>query len=237
MHRFTWDMHYQPLDGGGRLGGPNLPIAAVPHNTVPAPTTPWVNPGQYTVKLTVNGRTYSQPLTVKLDPRVKTPAAALQQIYTLSKATYYGALEAQDAAKQARGVRDQIAKLSPQAKSAAADALARLDRKLEALEPAPPASAAGGRGSSSGGGGPAGGRGAAPAPSADTLSGASALLAGVMNLLQGADVQPTTVQLNTIANARAAASRVMARWTAIKTVDVAALNATLRAAGLSPITP
>ena len=32
---------------GGRrdVGGPNLPIAAIGHNTVPAPTTPWVNPG------------------------------------------------------------------------------------------------------------------------------------------------------------------------------------------------
>ena len=27
------------------------------HNTVPAPTTPWVNPGTFTVKLTVNGKT------------------------------------------------------------------------------------------------------------------------------------------------------------------------------------
>src|SRR5262245_29347703 len=49
MHRFTWDLHYQPLDGGGRLGGPTLPIAAIGHNTVSAPTTPWVNPGQFTV--------------------------------------------------------------------------------------------------------------------------------------------------------------------------------------------
>jgi hypothetical protein len=109
MHRFAWDMHYQPLDGGGRLGGSNLPIAAIGHNTVPAPTTPWVNPGTYTVKLTVNGKTYSQPIVVKQDPRVKTPALAMQQVYTLSKAAYYGALDAQDAAKQVRGVRDQIA--------------------------------------------------------------------------------------------------------------------------------
>ena len=39
--------------GGGGGGGGGLPIAAVPYNTVPAPTTPWVNPGTYTVKLTV----------------------------------------------------------------------------------------------------------------------------------------------------------------------------------------
>jgi photosystem II stability/assembly factor-like uncharacterized protein len=245
MHRFTWDLHYQPLDGGGRVGGPSLPIAAVPYNTVPAPTTPWVSPGQYTVRLMVNARTYSQPITVKQDPRVKTPAAALQQIYTLSKAMYYGALEAQEAAKQARGLRDWIVKRQPRANGAVADALAALDKKLAALEPTPLPSAIGsdGRGRSAGAGqAPAtgagqagsGGRGSAPS---ETLTGASVLLAGVMNLLQGADVQPTTVQLTAIANARAAASRVMTRWTALKTVDLVALNAKLKAAGLTPITP
>jgi hypothetical protein len=33
-------------------------------------------PGTYTVKLTVDGKSYSQPITVKQDPRVKTPAAS-----------------------------------------------------------------------------------------------------------------------------------------------------------------
>ena len=58
-----------------------------------------------------------------------------------------------------------------------------------------------------------------------------------MNLLQGADVRPTTVQLDAIARARAAASRAMARWTAVKTVDLPALNAKLKAAGLPAIAP
>ena len=72
MHRFTWDVHYQPLPATGpgqtappMIGGPNLPIAAIGHNTIAAPTTPWVNPGRFTVKLTVNGKTYSQPIVVK----------------------------------------------------------------------------------------------------------------------------------------------------------------------------
>src|SRR6185436_20808964 len=135
MHRFTWDMHYQPLDPstlrepqgrpepgrgatgsgqvGARLGGPNLPIAAIAYNTVSAPTTPWVNPGAFTVKLTVNGKSYTQPIVVKQDPRVKTPALAMQSVYTLSKATYYGAVDAQAAARQARALRDQIADVRP----------------------------------------------------------------------------------------------------------------------------
>jgi photosystem II stability/assembly factor-like uncharacterized protein len=91
MHRFTWDVHYQPLPGGGGGRGGGLPIAAVPYDTVPAPTTPWVAPGEYTVKLTTNGKTYAQPITVKQDPRVKTPALAMQQVYTLSRAMYFEA--------------------------------------------------------------------------------------------------------------------------------------------------
>src|SRR5262249_33558593 len=136
MHRFTWDLHYQPLDsstGSGRatqIGGPNLPIAAVGHNTVPAPTTPRGDPGALPVKLTVEGKTYTQTMTVKQDPRVKTPAAAMQQVYALSKATYYEALDATAAATQAQGVRDQIARMRPQADGAAADALTALDRKI-----------------------------------------------------------------------------------------------------------
>ena len=58
-----------------------------------------------------------------------------------------------------------------------------------------------------------------------------------MNLLQGADVRPTTVQLNAIAAARATAAKAMARWTAVKTVHLPALNAQLAAAGLPKVEP
>ena len=218
MHRFTWDVHYQPLPSTGSgqavplmIGGPNLPIAAIGRNTIAAPTTPWVNPGQFTVKLTVNGKTYSQPIVVKPDPRVKTPALAMQQVYSLSKTLYYGAIDVQAAAREARAIRDQIAARRAQVSGPAADALTTLDRTIEALVGTP---AAGG----------------------DTLSAAGSGLAGVMNSLQGADVRPTTVQLTAIGRARAAAARTMAKWTAIRTVDVPAANTRLAAAGVAAIT-
>ena len=156
MHRFTWDVHYQPLPGGGRGLG-SLPIAAVPYDTVPAPTTPWVAPGQYTVKLTVNGATHSQPITVEQDPRVKTPAVAMQQVYTLSRAMYFEAKAITEAA-------------------AAAQAAGRTD-------------------------------------GAAALNSAAQALRGVMNSLQAADVPATTRQLKAIADARAAASAAMTKWT------------------------
>jgi len=113
MHRFTWDVHYQPLPaGGGGRGGGGLPIAAVPFDTVPAPTTPWAAPGEYTVKLTANGTTHSQPIRVKPDPRVKTPALAMQQVYTLSRAMYFEARAITEAAAAAQASGKDAAELN-----------------------------------------------------------------------------------------------------------------------------
>ena len=143
MHRFTWDVHYQSLDGSTRLGGPTLPIAAIGYNTVPLPTTPWANPGTYTVRFTVNGKSHTQPIVVKADPRVKTPALAMQQIYTLSRVAYDEAVKTRDAATQARALRDQIAKVLPQATGATSAALSAYSTRLETLAGA---AAVGGRG-------------------------------------------------------------------------------------------
>src|SRR5512139_1406557 len=177
MHRFTWDVLYQPLGpgGGGRGGG--LPIAAVPYNTAPAPATPWVAPGSYTVRLTVNGRSHTQPITVKADPRVKTPPLVMQQVYALTTAMYFGALDARAAASALSILRAEAAERRPRAQGAAAQALAEFDRKAGALLGTAPT---GGRGAGPGGGaggqetrgGPAG-----PAPSPGTLPAVSASLA------------------------------------------------------------
>src|SRR5207244_658017 len=73
MHRWLWDLHYPPLPGVEA----EYPIAAVPHDTPPQPTGPWALPGRYTVVLTANGKSYSEPLTIDMDPRVKAPLAGL----------------------------------------------------------------------------------------------------------------------------------------------------------------
>src|SRR5262249_52965858 len=75
MHRVSWDLRYQPItEGGGRGGGAS---GAVPHRTYPAVNAPWAPAGSYSVKLTVDGKSYTEPLTLHLDPRVKTSALEL----------------------------------------------------------------------------------------------------------------------------------------------------------------
>jgi hypothetical protein len=66
--------------GGGRRAAPPPPVDACHPAGTPAPSTEagpqrrgrgvsGLQPGEYTVKLTVDGQTYSQPVTIKPDPR------------------------------------------------------------------------------------------------------------------------------------------------------------------------
>jgi photosystem II stability/assembly factor-like uncharacterized protein len=231
LHRWIWDVHLQPLPGGGGGGGRGgLPISAIPGNAAPAVGTPWANPGTYTVKLSVNGKTYSQPISVRQDPRVKTPTLAMQQVYTQTKAVYDAAVDVQSASAQVASLRAQVAALRPQATGAAATQLASFDEQLAALQG--PVGDAGGR-AGRGGGAPGEGRGGRGGAAAPTLPALGALTA-VLNSLQGADVQPTAVQLAAIADARASATQTLARWTTIRAA-LTSLNATLKAAGLAPL--
>jgi photosystem II stability/assembly factor-like uncharacterized protein len=67
MHRFVWDLHAAPTGEARRRGG-EYPISAIYRDT-PGLQGEWMPPGAYTVKLTVDGRSYTQPLIVRPDPR------------------------------------------------------------------------------------------------------------------------------------------------------------------------
>jgi photosystem II stability/assembly factor-like uncharacterized protein len=67
LHRFVWDLRYPPPVVLER----SYPIAAVYRNTPAEPRGPWALPAEYTVRLTVGGRTLTRPLRLKMDPRVK----------------------------------------------------------------------------------------------------------------------------------------------------------------------
>ena len=97
LQRFTWDLHYARLSAECAL-----PISATPYNTKCEPEGPWVMPGTYTARLTVDGATQSQTFTVRMDPRVKTTMPALKQQHDLSLSLYDAAREAQALAAEAR---------------------------------------------------------------------------------------------------------------------------------------
>src|SRR5262245_26372986 len=109
MHRFLWDMHYQPVPGVA----PNYPISATYMDTAPSATSPWAMPGKYTVVLTVNGRSYSQSMMLRMDPRVTTSPKDLGEQFKLSKQLYDEWLTLAVLAESARPLRGQLTELRP----------------------------------------------------------------------------------------------------------------------------
>ncbi len=217
LHRFVWDLHYTPL-----AGGRGLPIAAIAHNTVPTPNAPWVVPGGYTVKLTVGGRSYTQPLRVRIDPRVTTPEAGIAQQFALSKEMYDGIVAVNDALARLREVRAQVKdRLGRAPQGALTDSLQAFDARAQALE-----GASGGFGR---GGGPGGGG------DGETLGGASRGMSQLMGRLQAADVTPMARLVDAVTAQRPVTAKVVARWTALQSQDLAALNRQLQAAGVPVI--
>ena len=85
-------------------------------------------PGTYTVRLTVDGKSYTQPITVKMDPRVK-ETLGVQQIYTLTTQAENAAMTADAALKEAHAAAE---KLRAKTQSAANDALIK---EIEAIAP------------------------------------------------------------------------------------------------------
>jgi len=81
LHRFVWDLRYAPPPSDRR----GYPIAAVAANTPVTPRGLLVLPGTYQARLTVDGRASRQPIVIRMDPRVRTPAADLTLQFTLSK--------------------------------------------------------------------------------------------------------------------------------------------------------
>jgi hypothetical protein len=202
-------------------------MTAIANNTAPVPNSPWVAPGLYTVNLTVNGKSYTQPLTVKMDPRVKTPAAGLAYQFTLAKEMYDGALAAQSVLQQLRSIRAQVKQLQERAaQSPVLQALAAFDKKAAALE------------GSGGGGGRIGGGGGGFSPGGggqDTLAGIAGSLSMSMGLLQGADAAPTSQVVAAVTSSRIALGSLMARWSELRSQDLTALNAQLKQANLPAI--
>ena len=69
----------------------------------------------------------------------------------------------------------------------------------------------------------------------DTLTGITGSLESLIALLQGADATPTSQLVAAVGDARQALAKLMTRWTALRTQDLANLNSRLRESSLAVI--
>ena len=187
-----------------------MPRGAVPHRTYPDAPRAVGATGRYTVRLTVDGVRHTQPLTLRLDPRVKTPRGRSRAAAALTRSLHTDAVASRSAYEEARALSAAL----QQAGGADADALRA---KVDSLAPPPQR------------GGRFGARRAAPGAPA-SLDVVSSTLTGVMLPMQTADVGPTSVSEANAARAKTQFTAAMSRWTAIGR-ELTALNRARRAAG------
>jgi photosystem II stability/assembly factor-like uncharacterized protein len=209
--RFVWNLRYPSPQGFPRT----FPISAIYRDTPSQPEGPLVFPGSYTVRLTVNGKSQSQPLTLKMDPRVTTAPAGIAKMFEVSIRCYEGIAKIRAAQAEIRKLRDQLKALKERAgQGATADAIAALDQKAAGIE-----GAGGGR---RGGGGSGLGR----------LAGE---LLSVMNVVDDADATPTTQAVAASEALQKSLTAELSGWGEIKNKDVKSINEQLRQAGLPAI--
>lgn len=210
MHRWVWDLHYaRPVSTRYQY-----PISAVPHDTPKTPQGARALPGTYTVRLTVNGHTQTAPLMVKMDPRVKTPATGIQQMFDLQMRLSSLLTTTSQAVTQAKSLNEQLDKVSEKASDATATAIEAFKKKLQAL-----------RGSGM------------PMPDSDevTLGRVNEACSTLYDEVDRADATPTIPQTEATSKTEKDAAGIMQQWDQLKNADLATLNNQLRGANLPQI--
>ena len=198
-HRFLWDMHYKPIDEPV-----SFPMTAIYENTAPEKNAPWVLPGIYTAKLTVNGKSSTQTFSIKMDPRVKNSMADLQKQHALSMDCYEGRLTARAIMEEVAAARKMLKDKIEKAGTNVAD-LKTLEQEVAALD------------------GARRNRRAA-AESSASFGSVEASFAGLFGNVHHTEMTPTTQTIAAVKQTKDQLILLVNKWTALKSKISAAVK-------------
>lgn len=207
-HRWVWDLHYFTPESTHH----EYPISAIPGDTPRLPLGPTALPGTFTARLTADGKTYTAPFVVKIDPRVKASPAGLEKKFQLETSLAALLSQTSQAALQAGSLRDPLQKLIQEATGPVHDSVQTFETKLTAVL--------------TGTAGPS-----APANEI-TLSRVNGQVAILYGQVWQVDAEPTTSQTEATAAIEHDAKDVMQRWDALRATDLPVLNRSLGGANL-----
>ena len=206
MHRWVWDLHYP---APGALDH-EYPISAIYGDTPRSPQGPRALPGNYTVKLTAGGRSYTQPLTVKMDPRIPTPPAEWAQQFAAESEITGLMNQSYEAAQSLKQAREQLKKL--QSTGVLADSIKAVDDEAAALET----------------------KTEGPLFKGGSLAEVNTGLGTLLSVVDSADATPTSQAQSALADLRQAFAM---QWTRCMDFQshLATLNGKLKSAGLAVV--
>jgi photosystem II stability/assembly factor-like uncharacterized protein len=207
-NRFVWDLRYpQP-----RAAEYDYSIAGVPGRPATLlPAGPFVLPGRYEVRLTVDSQTVRQTLTVVQDPRRHETLDDLRALLELQRETIATLEPAADAAVEKERLAARMTALAGNPRAAGATPLvARVRRDLDAV------------------GGPDG---------SDDPQALEQRLRALETDLESSDAPPTESQRRLLAECRPRVAAARNRLQALRTGRLARLEARLRALGVTEPPP
>ena len=205
MHRWTWRLR-NPAPSSSRH---EYPIAAIAHDTPRLPLGPTALPGTYTVRLTVDGKIFTAPLTVKMDPRVKISEAELQKKFKAEMKLASIMDQTNQALSQAASIRSQLNDLDASSRDALKDALAEFQKKLTEVVGAP-------------------GGFFAPPSQQVTLSRVNGNASTLYQQIWQVDAAPTSSQTEVLSSTEQASAAILKQWNEFKDRELPGLNRVLR---------
>jgi photosystem II stability/assembly factor-like uncharacterized protein len=218
MHRFVWDLRHAPP----RALNTEFPISAIPHNTPLLPLGSWVLPGNYTARLTVDGKEFTKSFAVKMDPRIKSSLADLQAQASLESRAVAGMDQSYDALTQVQSIRAQIKEVAPRAKGKLRESLESLDRQCAELAGATVSTFYGT---------PSSGK------ETENLSTINQHFGQLLAIADSADAAPTTQASQVYASLSEQMNDLARRWQERIKTAIPGLNQQLQKAGLSLLDP
>ncbi len=203
MHRFVWNLAW------GNAGGEE------DHESeYGAPRPPRAVPGNYELRLTVDGKTFTQPLTVRMDPRSTATAQELEQQFNLGRQIFSDTQQCRKTMAEINSVQKQLAdlqsKLAEHAdlKASAAIAATDLEQILNGTK----------------------------GPSVTTgLQNANSGLGAALRVVESSDREIPAQALNVYQDASEGLKLGVAKWSDFKINRLPQLNRELQSAGIQPI--
>ncbi|MBX7174718.1 MAG: hypothetical protein K1X72_27325 [Pyrinomonadaceae bacterium] len=228
-NRTNWNLRYD--DPPGYNPDINNQMNSAPGQVTPGPHGPLVLPGTYTVKLIVDGVTYTQKVVVHNDPRVGESAkimASLKLQNNLALASVQGMKDTYAANEEVSDIRAQLAKLKSSSLPAdVATAATSLDTKLATFGGA--VVRGGGRGF--GGGGV---RQPGSILTFTTINGTFNTVLGPLSQ-NGIDMMPTKAEVDTWESGCREFTATLNGWKTMLGVDLFSFNNLLTKNNLPPL--
>jgi photosystem II stability/assembly factor-like uncharacterized protein len=210
MHRFVWDLAW------GGAGAKNSDTDSGDDEDDGPPRGPRVVPGTYQVQLTVDGKMFTRPLEVVMDPRSSATPAELKQQQETGRRIYAETVRSRQAMAEIQSVQKELQTLQPKltGRPNLAASLAALQQSIRQI-------AGGGPGSS--------------ATDAMGLEKANIGLASALRVVESGDRAIPAQAIQLFRQSSAAMDQRVQEWQKLKTTEIPQLNRKLRRADIAPL--